>query len=73
MEAHLGGRGCPDVCAEERALRDLVKRIRKLRWIGKEEEAARIQIQLSCVKSQLTCDELVDSRGVTNLKDPRNR
>jgi hypothetical protein len=34
----------PDVSGEERESSELVKRIRKLRWIGMEEEAGRMQI-----------------------------
>jgi hypothetical protein len=36
----------PDVLAEQRASNKLVKLIRKLRWMGMEEEAERIQIEL---------------------------
>jgi hypothetical protein len=37
----------PDVSASKRASAELVKRIRKLRWIGMEDEAERLQIALS--------------------------
>jgi hypothetical protein len=37
----------PNVSTAQRASADLVKRIRKLRWIGMEEEAERLQIALS--------------------------
>ena len=37
----------PDVSAPQRATVELVKRIRKLRWIGLREEADRLQIALS--------------------------
>jgi hypothetical protein len=37
----------PDVSPEQRAAAELVKRIRKLRWIGMEEEAEQLQITLS--------------------------
>jgi hypothetical protein len=43
MELYANIQERPDVSAEERASSELVKRIRKLRWIGMEEEAARIQ------------------------------
>ena len=36
-----------DVAPEQRRTTDLVKRIRKLRWIGMEEEAARLQLALA--------------------------
>jgi hypothetical protein len=36
----------PDVAHEQRAACDLVKRIRKLRWMGMEEEAERLQAEL---------------------------
>jgi hypothetical protein len=39
----------PDIFAPQRASAELVKRIRKLRWIGMEEEAERLQIALSCL------------------------
>jgi len=34
----------PDVSAEERETSELVKRIRKLRWVGRNEEAERMQV-----------------------------
>jgi len=34
---------CPDVSAKERESNELVKLIRKLRWIGMEEEAIELQ------------------------------
>ena len=36
----------PDVAVAERTPSELVNLIKKLRWIGMEEEAARIQILL---------------------------
>ena len=36
-----------ELSREERATQELVKRIRKLRWIGMEEEAKRLQAALS--------------------------
>lgn len=35
-----------DVSGEQKSARDLVKRIRKLRWMGMEEEAERLQVAL---------------------------
>jgi hypothetical protein len=37
----------PDVPPEQRRLADLVKHIRKLRWVGMEQEAARLQKALA--------------------------
>jgi len=34
--------GLPDVSREQRAATELIKRIRKLRWMGFEEEARRM-------------------------------
>jgi hypothetical protein len=36
----------PDVSVEERAFSQLVKRVRKLRWIGMDREAQRMQMSL---------------------------
>jgi hypothetical protein len=44
MQISSGMQKPPGVTAEERASNELVKRIRKLRWIGMEEEAERMQI-----------------------------
>lgn len=38
--------GRPDVSPRQQASEEFVKRIRKLRWIGMEEEAERLQIVL---------------------------
>lgn len=46
MEVHLATRERPDVSVEERTANDLVKRIRKLRWMGMDEEAWQMQIVL---------------------------
>jgi hypothetical protein len=37
----------PDVLAEQRTSNKLVKLIRKLRWMGMEEEAERVQMDLA--------------------------
>ena len=37
----------PDVSAEQRTSNELVKLIRKLRWMGMEEEAERVQTELA--------------------------
>lgn len=38
---------CPEMSPDERATRDLAKKIRKLRWLGMQEEAKRLQAKLS--------------------------
>jgi hypothetical protein len=43
----LNAREPPELSSEERAARELVKRIRKLRWLGMEEEARWMQAALS--------------------------
>jgi hypothetical protein len=40
-----------ELLRDERRARDLVKRIRKLRWMGMEEEAKQLQCELSRVPS----------------------
>ena len=37
----------PDVSPEQRAAVELVKRIRKLRWIGREDAADLVRIELA--------------------------
>jgi hypothetical protein len=37
----------PDGVAEQRVSNELIKLIRKLRWIGMEEEAERVQEELT--------------------------
>jgi hypothetical protein len=37
----------PDVSSEQRKSNDLVRLIRKLRWTGMEEEADRVQTELT--------------------------
>jgi len=46
MERYSTSQQAPDVSAEERAFNEMVKRIRKLRWIGKEQEARQLQAAL---------------------------
>ncbi len=36
----------PEACPEPRATADLIKLIRKLRWIGLDEEADQLQLKL---------------------------
>jgi hypothetical protein len=47
MEMPLEKRKPPNVLAEQRASNKLVKLIRKLRWMGMEEEAERVQMELA--------------------------
>jgi hypothetical protein len=54
----------PDVSAEQRASSALLKRIRKLRWIGMEDEAERLEIVLAKLAQRTGCepvDRLPDS------------
>jgi hypothetical protein len=44
----------PDISAEQEGTLELVKRIRKLRWIGMDDEAARLQIQLELSRMEPT-------------------
>ncbi len=37
----------PDGLAEQRALNELVKLVRKLRWMGMEEEAKKVEYRLT--------------------------
>jgi hypothetical protein len=48
MESHLSRREIPDVSGEQRTLSEITKRIRKLRWMGMEDEAQKLQMQLAC-------------------------
>ena len=41
----------PKVSVEQRASNDVIKRIRKLRWIGMDEEARQIQRTLRSISS----------------------
>jgi hypothetical protein len=52
----------PEVSAEQRASSDLAKRVRKLRWMGMEEEARQLQ--------QLLCRDV--SRAGIVLADPHD-
>lgn len=49
MESHLGTEKPVELSAEQLASKDLTKLIRKLRWIGLEEDAHRLQTVLSKV------------------------
>ena len=43
----------PDVSAEQKASIELLKRVRKLRWIGMEDEARRLQAALRLVGTEI--------------------
>jgi hypothetical protein len=45
----------PDVSPEQRVAAKLVKRIRKLRWIGMEEEAEQLQIACPELALRFVC------------------
>jgi hypothetical protein len=62
METLLRQQECPDVSIEQRRSSELVKRIRKLRWMGLEGEARRMQVQLA------SCD---GTRADSVLATPR--
>jgi len=47
MEALASQQALPDVSAEQRASNELIKLIRKLRWMGMEGEAQRLQVALN--------------------------
>jgi hypothetical protein len=47
METILRQQESPDVSTEQRRSSELVKRIRKLRWMGLEGEARGMQVQLA--------------------------
>jgi len=46
----------PDVSAEQRASNEMIKLIRKLRWMGMEGEALQLQISL---KGAMRADSVV--------------
>ena len=52
----------PDGLAEQRASNELVKLIRKLRWMGMEEEAERAQNELTKCHAPATDSVVAASR-----------
>lgn len=50
MEILSEGRERPDVSAEQRTAGDLLKLVRKLRWIGMDKEADQMQSTLRMVE-----------------------
>jgi hypothetical protein len=61
MEMSLEQQKPPDVSARQQANK-LIRLIRKLRWMGMEEEAERTQAELAQCSPQLTDSVLVESR-----------
>jgi hypothetical protein len=55
-------RQLPDDVAEQRASNELIKLIRKLRWIGMEEEAERVQKDLTTCRVRPTDSVVAASR-----------
>jgi hypothetical protein len=53
MAPHVGQQEPPEDSAEQRASSELVKRIRKLRWMGMEREAEALQATL-CRRARST-------------------
>jgi hypothetical protein len=47
MERYMRRQELPDVSADQRAANELIKRIRKLRWMGMDGEAEHLQIKLA--------------------------
>jgi hypothetical protein len=52
--ANFDGDDIPDVSLESRASDEIVKRIRKLRWMGLEDETARLTQLLAQMPHSLT-------------------
>lgn len=61
MEISFDVKEQPDVSVEQRTSSELVKLVRKLRWIGLEEEAKQLQIALCRIDSAATL--LADPHG----------
>jgi len=55
----------PDSLVEQRASNELVKRIRKLRWMGMEEEAERVEDELT-LRGVAAADSVVAASGQTD-------
>ena len=47
MELHVNDQGIPDVSADVRASNEVIKLIRKLRWMGMDDEAERLLAELN--------------------------
>jgi hypothetical protein len=48
------GDEAPEVAARQRVRNEFIKCIRKLRWIGLEEEAKRLQIELRGIEPAIS-------------------
>lgn len=55
MSYNLSVRTRPDVSEQQRQAGELVKRLRKLRWIGMDDEAENLEFSLR----RLACREVV--------------
>jgi hypothetical protein len=56
MEILLGQQNPPDVSAEQQTSNELVKLIRKLHWIGMEQEAEGAETQLAQLRRVTPAD-----------------
>jgi hypothetical protein len=56
----------PDDLAEQRASNELVKLIRKLRWIGLEEESERVEAELTLRRVAAGLDSVVAASRETD-------
>lgn len=65
METRPNQQQPPDGLAEERASNELVKLIRKLRWMGMEQEAEKAEHQLTLRRVQ-AADSVVASSHETD-------
>lgn len=54
MEINSNVQECPDAAADESSSQQLVMRVLKLRWMGMESEAGRLQVALSRVARDFT-------------------
>ena len=54
MRVRLQQQKPPDDSAEQQTSNDLVKLIRKLRWMGMENEAERVQVELEQIPFDFT-------------------
>jgi hypothetical protein len=50
MEAHEYSNG-PEISPEQKTTSELVKLIRKLRWIGMDDEAEHVKVKLAMYRS----------------------
>jgi len=67
MEMVLEQQKSPDVSAEQRESNKLLKLIRKLCWMGMEEEAERVQMELA------QCDPVCGRRARSAARDGLTR